>query len=681
MFRLKNVLILLAFILFTTLISQPSNFYYETLEVGDVADKNILSPKNHRYLDIVATNKLKEEAVLEVQAVYIESDENYNALSKDFNEFVTSINAAREEILTKQDELNNETSKLTQAEYETFRSEKIKEIDNPFDFSKEEINHFLGLESSALSKVNEILSKELRLVFDERITVENLDAVRTKFKNTTNFHYLFSEQITEALLDKVSSKITPNFILDITETDLRKTEAEEKVDDVYKAIKKGEMVVGIGDVITEEQYQKLEELDYIKSDKNYFDVFKQLPYFFLIFSLFYFYCFHFYKKQFSSLKSYLFLLISISLVVALTSFIKDTFFSPIPFLTLLMIYMVFWGRKFVVFASIVLGLLLSMGDFVFLSLALIAGIVMTLSFSSSSKRINLIISGISVGCVLFLADMIVYFTLEQSFNFQMHFAFLFSAFGASVITVGLIPVLENSLGLVTSVRLYELSDPNHPLLKRLMREALGTYTHSLMVGNLAEMAAEEIKANGLLLRVGAYFHDVGKLKNPEYFIENSTPQSNPHNLLDPKESASIIRNHPIDSVKMCKEYNLPSPIIDLIASHHGDALLYHLWNPAKDKNPESSIDDFKYQTPTPKTKEEGILLLADSTEAYSRVLLNESKDAIESKLRIMIMQKVEHGVLKDCELTLKDLEKIIATFTNYLVNSNHKRISYSSDKK
>lgn len=681
MFRLKNILILLAFILFTTLISQPSNFYYETLEIGDVADKNILSPKNHRYLDIVATDKLKEEAVLEVQAVYIESDENYNALSKDFNAFVTSINAAREEILTKQDELNNKTSKLTQAEYETFRSEKIKDIENPFDFSKEEINHFLGLESSALSKVNEILSKELRLVFDERITVENLDTVRTKFKNTTNFHYLFSEQITEALLDKVSSKITPNFILDIAETDLRKSEAEEKVDDVYKAIKKGEMVVGIGDVITEEQYQKLEELDYIKSDKNYFDVFKQLPYFFLIFSLFYFYCFHFYVKQFSSLKSYLFLLISISLVVALTSFIKDTFFSPIPFLTLLMIYMVFWGRKFVVFASIVLGLLLSMGDFVFLSLALIAGIVMTLSFSSSSKRINLIISGISVGCVLFLADMIVYFTLEQSFNFQMHFAFLFSAFGASVITVGLIPVLENSLGLVTSVRLYELSDPNHPLLKRLMREALGTYTHSLMVGNLAEMAAEEIKANGLLLRVGAYFHDVGKLKNPEYFIENSTPQRNPHNLLDPKESASIIRNHPIDSVKMCKEYNLPSPIIDLIASHHGDALLYHLWNPAKDKNPDSSIDDFKYQTPTPKTKEEGILLLADSTEAYSRVLLNESKDAIESKLRTMIMQKVEHGVLRDCELTLKDLEKIIATFTNYLVNSNHKRISYSSDKK
>lgn len=682
MFNVKNILFLFIFILFTTLISQPSNFYYENVTVDEVSDNNIFSPKNHRYIDEEATNKLKLEAIEAVQDVYIESNEIHDDLAKDFDSFIVSVMSTKEEIAQKNDEYskNNRSSPKDLSDLRKFEAEKISEIPNELKFSKEEVEKFMALETAELSKVKEIMTKELKRIFGNQVTSENLETVKNQFKNNTNFYYFFSQEVTNTLVDKLSTRIEPNFLLDATETDKRKVDASNKIDDVYKVIKKGELIVSIGDVVTEEQVKKLEELGFIKSEWNYFEVFKQLPYFTLIFVLFYIYCFHFYKKQFSSLKSYLFLLISISVVVALTSFIKDTFFSPLPLLTLLMVYMVFWGRKFVIFAAIILGLLLSIGDFVFLSLTLIAGIVLTLSFSSSSKRINLIFSGISVGIVLFITDMIVYFSLEQNLNFESHLSFLLAAFGASIITVGLIPVLENLLGLVTSVRLYELSDPNHPLLKRLMREALGTYTHSLMVGNLAEMAAEEIKANGLLLRVGAYFHDIGKLKNPEYFIENATPQTNPHDKLDPVTSAHIIREHPIDSVKMCREFKIPEPIIDLIASHHGDAVLYHLYGPAKEKDPSVSMSDFQYQTPTPKTKEEGILLLADSTEAYSRVLLNDSKEEIETKIREMILQKVKHGTLRDCALTLKDLDKIIATFTNYLVNSNHKRISYSSDK-
>lgn len=683
MFNPKNIFILLSFIVFTTLISQPSNFYYENVSESEVADSNIFSPKNHRYIDEEATNKLKLEAIDSVQDVYIESNEIHEVLAKDFESFILSVITTKEEISQKQSEFdkNNKRTSKDVTVLKDFESAKIDEIPNNLNFSKEDIIKFMELEATELSKVKEIMSKELKRIFGNQVTSDNLETVKSQFKNNTNFYYFFSQEVTNTLVDKLATRIEPNFLLDAVETDKRKVEASNNIDDVYKVIKKGEMIVSIGDVVTEEQVKKLEELGFIKTEWNYFEVFKQLPYFTLIFVLFYIYCFYFYKKQFTSMKSYLFLLISISLVVALTSFIKDTFFSPLPLLTLLMIYMVFWGRKFVVFASIILGLLLGIGDFVFLSLTLIAGIVLTLSFSSSSKRINLIFSGISVGITLFIADMIVYFSLEQTLNFESHLSFLLAAFGASVITVGLIPVLENILGLVTSVRLYELSDPNHPLLKRLMREALGTYTHSLMVGNLAEMAAEEIKANGLLLRVGAYFHDVGKLINPEYFIENSTPQSNPHNKLNPKESAHIIRQHPKDSVKLCREFKIPEPIIDLIASHHGDAVLHHLYEPAKLEDPSVSIEEFRYQTPTPKTKEEGILLLADSTEAYSRVLLNKSKEEIESKIREMILQKVKHGTLRDCDLTLKDLNKIINTFTNYLVNSNHKRISYSSDEK
>lgn len=681
MFRLKNILILFAFIIFTTLISQPSHFSFENVEVGNVSDKNIFSPKNHRYIDEDATNKLKLEAIESVQVVYIENNEIFEEISINFNVFFSSLIALKDEIATLEDTITNADRKESVVDFNKLRADKIKNIDNPFGFSNAEVEKFLSLEKSELNKINEVFLKELKRIFDARITVDNVETVKNQFKNNTNFYYFFSQEVTNALVDKVSANIVPNFTLDTIETEKRKTEASAKVDDVYKVVKKGEIVVSVGDVVTNEQFNKMEELGLIKKDFNYFDVFKHLPYFALIFTLFYFYCFYFYKKEFSSLKSYLFLLVSIAAVVAITSFVKDTFFSFVPVLTLLMIYMVFWGRKFVIFSSIVLGLLLYMGDFIPLALSLVMGIVLTLTFSRNSKRINLILSGIILGSVLSISDLIIFFSAEQSFDFRSHFSFFYSAFIASVLTVGLIPVLENVLGIVTSVRLYELSDPNHPLLKRLLSEALGTYTHSLMVANLAEMAAEKVHANGLLLRVGAYFHDVGKLKNPEYFIENSTPDTNPHKNLDPKTSAHIIREHPLDSVKMCREFKIPEPIIDLIISHHGDAMLSHLYEPAKSKDPNALMEDFKYQTPTPKTKEEGILLLADSTEAYSRVIRNEPKDVIRKKIKEMIFNKVEHGVLRDCELTLKDLEIIIETFSNYLVNSNHERISYNNDKK
>lgn len=680
MFRVKNILILFAFIIFTTLISQPSHFFYENVYVGEVSDSNIFSPKNHRYIDELATNKLKSDAIDAVQDVYTEDNKTYETITTDFSTFIASVITAKEEISSMQDTLKKPEGSKPSVSFVEFRAEKIKSIKDPFAFSDNEIEKFVLLEKTELNKINEVLAKELKRIFDSRITEENLDTVKNQFKNNTNFYYFFSQEITNAVVDKVSVRIVPNFMLDKKETDNRKQTAADEVDDVYKVIKKGELIVRMGDVVTQEQYNKLVELGFIKSDFDYFEVFKQLPYFALIFGLFYLYCFHFYKHHFSSMRSYLFLLISLSVVIAVSGFVRDTFFGAIPLLTLLMIYMAFWGRKFVIFASIILGLLLSIGDFVFLSLSLIAGIALTLSFSQNGKRMNFILSGLAVGCALFFSDLIIYVSLEQTFDLKSHASYIVAAFTASVLTIGLIPVMENLLGLVTSVRLYELSDPNHPLLKRLLSEALGTYTHSLMVANLAEMAAEKVKANGLLLRVGAYFHDVGKLKNPEYFIENSTPETNPHKKLDPVTSAHIIREHPIDSVKMCREFKIPEPIIDLIISHHGDATLEHLYRPAKEKNPDVSIEEFKYQTPPPRTKEEGILLLADSTEAYSRVLRNEPKDVIEKKIREMIMKKVEHGILRECDLTFRDLEIIIQTFTTYLVNSNHERISYNNNK-
>lgn len=681
MFRLKNIFILIIFIILSTLFSQPSNFFSEKVNVGDVSDKDIFAQKNHKFIDESATQKLIKDKTNAIQDVYVSNEIILETISSDFDTFIQSIIDTKSLLALKKKESEeyDEGETTNTFNFEEFKMNKISDVTNPFEFTNSELTLFLSLSKEELQKLSDIFTKELENVYESRVTGDNLEEVKRKFKNNSNFYYFFSKDIANLVLSKVSNSFEPNFIFDEEATNQRKEKASNNVDDIYKVIQKGERIVSSGEVVTEEQVEKLIELGLIKTNFNYTDVLLQLPYIALIFTLFYLYSFHFYKKEFSSISKYLFILCSIALVILTTNLIKDTFYSFIPFLTVLMIFMVFWGRKFVIFSSIILGLLLNISDFNYLSLSVIAGIVLILTFSRSGKRINLLISGILLGLALALSDAIVVYSIEGHFDAKSHLSFIFTSFSASVLTVGLIPLLENLLGMVTSVRLYELSDPNHPLLKRLMREALGTYTHSLMVGNLSEMAAEEIGANGLLLRVGSYFHDVGKLKQPEYFIENSTPSKNPHNDLEPIESANIIREHPIDSVKMCKEFKLPEPIINLIASHHGDAVLYHLYQPAKDKDANVDLNDFKYQTPTPKTKEEGILLLADSTEAYSRVLIGEPKEIVEEKLKEMIFSKVKHGILRDCALSMKDLDVIIKTFTNYLVNSNHERISYKKD--
>ena len=250
---------------------------------------------------------------------------------------------------------------------------------------------------------------------------------------------------------------------------------------------------------------------------------------------------------------------------------------------------------------------------------------------------------------------------------------------AAALASFLLPVLESATGTITDIRLLELSNPNLPLLKRLSLEAPGTFQHSLAMANLAEAAAESIGANPLLARVCCYYHDIGKLAKPEYFVENQRGE-NPHDNLTPWMSALVVSNHVKAGLELARQYKLPEPIRDSITTHHGTKLIRYFYSRAKEQadpdKGEVQETEFRYPGPRPRSKEMGILLLSDAVEAASRTLQDATPGRIQSMIDQVVKNVLEDGQLDDCELTLKDIEKVSAAFFWVLTNAFHNRIDY-----
>lgn len=247
---------------------------------------------------------------------------------------------------------------------------------------------------------------------------------------------------------------------------------------------------------------------------------------------------------------------------------------------------------------------------------------------------------------------------------------------SAVLTIGLLPFLESFSGILTSVRLIELANPNQPLLRRLLLEAPGTYNHSIMVANLSEAAAEQVGANSLLARVGAYYHDIGKMKRPYFFVENQFGGVNPHDKLAPNLSALIITSHVKDGVELAKEYRLPGEIINFIKEHHGTMLVEYFYNKAQQEGNNVLEENFRYPGPKPRSKETAICMLADGAEAIIRSMSKPTPGRIEATVRRLIRDRLTAGQLDHCDLTLADLDVIAETFTQVLSGIFHSRIEY-----
>jgi len=250
---------------------------------------------------------------------------------------------------------------------------------------------------------------------------------------------------------------------------------------------------------------------------------------------------------------------------------------------------------------------------------------------------------------------------------------------SGMLTLGFLPPLEHALNAVTPFRLMELSDLNAPILRKLFTAASGTHSHSLMVATLAEQACQDIGANALLARVGAYYHDIGKIDNPDFFVENQT-NHNRHDEIAPRLSATIIRSHVKLGIEKAHSLGLPRDVIAIISEHHGNSVISWFYNKATEQEELVSAEDFTYSGNPPRSKESAVVMLADITEAAIRTLTKPTAGKIDKFIQQLFDAKVEHGQLAESDLSFRDLEIIKKSFVRVLASYYHSRIEYPKQK-
>lgn len=506
----------------------------------------------------------------------------------------------------------------------------------------------------------------------------------------------------QALLSVVQKLLRPNLTLNKNETEERKRKAREAVNPVFYQIKKGEMIVREGERVTAEQIQKLRELREMGSDSRTLHVAVGL----LLSILLMIYLGHRFGKE--NIRKYrpdnrdffflaviflgLFLLIKVAIFVsnALESafpYIESTsYYYAFPFAVGAMLVRIVLNSEVALIFSTLSALLLGIlfGNSLFIAIyALVGSLTGAHWVARCTQRTILYRAGLWVSLVNVV--LIVGLHLLSGRSFDLHLVHKLGFGGASgffcaVIVTGTIPLVEFLFKYTTDIKLLELANMNSPVLRELMIQAPGTYHHSIIVGNLVEAAAEAINANPLMARVAAYYHDIGKIRKPLYFVENLGSQENRHDKLAPSMSALILMAHVKDGVELAREHKLGEELIDVIRQHHGTALIKFFYDKAKSKaDPEvQQVDerDYRYPGPKPQTREAALIMLADAVEAASRTLADPTPARIQGMVQKIINNIFIDGQLDECELTLKDLHSIAKSFNRILAGIFHHRVDY-----
>lgn len=316
---------------------------------------------------------------------------------------------------------------------------------------------------------------------------------------------------------------------------------------------------------------------------------------------------------------------------------------------------------------------------------LFSGIAGMLFLSTHNHRSRILQSGLLVAIVNLLVILSFYLIRNSPFP-SLEFGYdglmgVASGVAASIFTIGLLPFFEAGFNILSTMKLIELSNPNHPLIRKILTEAPGTYHHSVMVANLAESACESIGANGLLARVACYYHDIGKTNRPKFFIENQINIENPHDQISPVASKNIIISHVTDGVKMLKKAKLPKEIVDVAEQHHGTTLLKFFYHKAIENGENVTEEEFRYPGPRPTTKEAAIINMADSVEAAVRSKNNPTPEEIKEVVKGIIRDRLQDGQLNHCDITLKEIETVANSFCETLNGIFHSRIEYPEIKK
>jgi putative nucleotidyltransferase with HDIG domain len=512
----------------------------------------------------------------------------------------------------------------------------------------------------------------------------------------------FRKDVTPVILRIAEHFLKPNLTFNKDETNERKTKAREGVTRVYFQVKRGEVILRTGERVQEGHLFKINALRKAQERTHILSLLIGLGFlaFLIMASLYQFSTMNIRKFMLSQKDLLLFstslvgIIALLKLFQLLTDALGGEFFS-IPSSSYSYLFPIAMGAMLIRIVinsevAIVFAILSSyfaatlMGNQLFyFTFTFVGSLIGAHKVARCEQRSILLRAGLTVGGLNILMILSYYLISGTLFSMVIFSDLIMGFLGgvfASVFVLGVVPIIESLFGYTTDIKLLELANMDHPLLKDLILQAPGTYHHSIIVGSLVEAGAKSIAANPLLARVSAYYHDIGKLKKPLYFIENAGGIENKHDHLTPNMSSLILISHVKDGVELARDHHLGQRIAHIIQQHHGTSLISYFYQKAKERE-DAEMDslnenDFRYPGPKPQTKEAGIVMLADSVEAASRTLTDPTPARIKG-----LVQRITDSIfldeqLEDCELTLKDLQKIEESFSRILTAIFHQRIDY-----
>lgn len=679
--------VLLGAVLFFALMN---NVKPEQLDVDmySIAKKTIHSPI--KIEDKVITERKKQEAAQKVGDQYTYRSEYKQNRVDIVNDVFAKVNEVIQEMKAAGPE---EQKKMTDAN----KLEKLKKklpSNLTKELSDENLLYFINAEPDQLELAKNAALTSVSVIMGGNIKMSEEMAAKERFVNEMKSLNVNSG-LKEAVNALGSYAITANYFYDPAVTKEKKKAEEDLVPPVY--ILQGQVIVREGETISSDMYNQLKLVGLLEKG-NSFQPYVGLAVLIGVLLYFMHKQFELFLQRKREDKPYILAYITIlSITIVLMKIISlfqkleyagIAYVVPVAMGTILVKLMI--GDRFVFLTSMIFSVCGSImfNEGVTSTLNYSVGIYVLLSSLSVSiflreknRRTMILQAGILVSIlnVVVLAALL----LLRNGNFspleigtQLLMASL-SGIISSVLAMGILPYLESGLGIVSSMKLMELSSPNHPLLRRILLEAPGTYHHSVMVANLSEAACEAVGANGVLARVGAYYHDVGKTVQPQFFIENQMGIENPHDKLDPVTSKEIIIAHVTDGVKMLEEYHIPQEIIDIAGQHHGTTLLKYFYYKAIKEDKEKYTEEmFRYPGSKATSKESAIVGIADSVEAAVRSMNHPTPEQINNLVQSIIKDRLQDGQFSECDLTFKELQIVGKTLCETLNGIFHSRITY-----
>lgn len=680
----KNVLAVIGF-LAAMIFILFSNFSPQQvlLRTDEVASRNIVSNITAVVIDEQQTDELRSQAETRVQKAYQEDQYALANTTTEINNFFSNL---RDVLATEEENKQDQVADLLKGLLSEDTSSRIS--------INELVGYLLNTEPDDITAMENAALQIQTIIMDKPITQETLNTTYSDIDRQVET-LSFSTEAEEVIRLLDINTLRPNLIYNQEATQKAILEARDKVQPVQKTVKAGEIIVREGDRVTDEQISILEQLGIQRTRSHPVIFIGTILFVLLSFWLGMEFLRRHHKEVYRNPNQMVLIGMVVVIILLITRFLTiiqigdrpeinamTGYLAPVAAGSMLIAILI--DSRLAYFLTMMMalytGLLTSGNQIPFVIVAFFGGIVgvyrvSRLSQTSDLAKSGLIIAGTNVATILTLMLMAGTITLRSALMGSL--LGIISGILSAVLMIGALPYLETAFGITSMIKLLELSNPNHELLKRLILEAPGTYHHSLMVGNLAEATAESIGANPLLVRVGAYYHDIGKIKRPEYFIENQRG-FNPHEKIAPALSALIVTSHVKEGLELAREVRLPEVITDFISGHHGTSMTKYFYRQAVEEDGTQNVNEetFRYEGPKPHSKEVALVMLADSVEAAVRSLPELSVDKVREMVRKIINDKLNEGQLEECDLTFRDLDVIARNFCKVLEGVYHKRIEY-----